>query len=39
MAAYVGMKNLLIGAGLFLLMHATGVLGALHALPELRWLH
>jgi NosR/NirI family transcriptional regulator, nitrous oxide reductase regulator len=39
MAAYVGMKNLLIGAGLFLAMKAAGVLGALQGLPELRWLH
>ncbi|HJV59455.1 MAG TPA: 4Fe-4S binding protein, partial [Albitalea sp.] len=39
MAAYVGMKNLLIGAALFLLMHAMGVLTALRALPELKWLY
>jgi NosR/NirI family transcriptional regulator, nitrous oxide reductase regulator len=39
MAAYVGMKNLLIGAGLFLAMKAVGVLAALQGLPELKWLY
>lgn len=39
MGAYVGLKNLLIGAGLFLAMHATGALHALQALPQLRWLY
>jgi NosR/NirI family nitrous oxide reductase transcriptional regulator len=39
MLAYVGMKNLLIGAALFLFMKAVGVLGFLHAIPELRWLY
>jgi NosR/NirI family nitrous oxide reductase transcriptional regulator len=39
MAAYVGMKNLLIGAALFLLMSATGALPALRALPQLKWLY
>jgi NosR/NirI family nitrous oxide reductase transcriptional regulator len=39
MAAYVGMKNLLIGAGLFLASSAVGVLPWLHGLPELQWLH
>lgn len=39
MAAYVGMKNLLIGAGLFLLMKGIGVLAFLQGLPELRWLY
>jgi NosR/NirI family transcriptional regulator, nitrous oxide reductase regulator len=39
MAAYIGLKNLLIGAALFLAMHATGALQALHAVPELRWLY
>jgi NosR/NirI family nitrous oxide reductase transcriptional regulator len=39
MGAYVGMKNLLIGAALFLLMKAVGVLSMLQALPELKWLH
>ncbi|HEX2492527.1 MAG TPA: 4Fe-4S binding protein [Steroidobacter sp.] len=39
MAAYVAMKNLLIGAALFLLMRGTGLLDFLHALPGLRWLY
>jgi NosR/NirI family nitrous oxide reductase transcriptional regulator len=39
MGAYVGMKNLLIGAGLFLVMKGVGVLSALQALPQLRWLY
>jgi len=39
MAAYVSMKNLLIGAGLFLAMKGVGVLDALHGLPELKWLY
>ena len=37
MAAYVGMKNLLIGAALFLFMKAAGALDFLHALPALQW--
>jgi NosR/NirI family nitrous oxide reductase transcriptional regulator len=39
MFAYVGMKNLLIGAALFLLMKAVGVLGFLQRLPELNWMY
>lgn len=39
MISYVGMKNLLIGAALFLIMKGVGVLGFLHDLPELRWLY
>jgi NosR/NirI family nitrous oxide reductase transcriptional regulator len=39
MAAYVGLKNLLIGAALFLLMKGIGVLSFLQALPELQWLY
>ncbi len=39
MAAYVSMKNLIIGASLFLVMKGFGVLQMLHALPELRWLY
>ncbi|UGS89181.1 4Fe-4S binding protein (plasmid) [Ralstonia wenshanensis] len=39
MAAYVGMKNLLIGAGLFLAMKGVGVLPALQSLPQLKWLY
>lgn len=39
MASYVAMKNLLIGAALFLLMRGTGVLDVLRGLPELQWLH
>ncbi|AMN47779.1 FMN-binding protein [Steroidobacter denitrificans] len=39
MAAYVSMKNLLIGAALFLLMRGTGVLDFLHDLVELQWLY
>ncbi len=39
MISYVGMKNLLIGAGLFLLMKGIGVLGFLHGLPQLKWLY
>ncbi|MFC4311883.1 4Fe-4S binding protein [Steroidobacter flavus] len=39
MAAYVSMKNLLIGAALFLLMRGTGVLDFLQELPELQWLY
>ncbi len=39
MAAYVALKNLLIGVGLFLVMKGGGVLQALHALPQLRWLY
>jgi NosR/NirI family transcriptional regulator, nitrous oxide reductase regulator len=39
MAAYVSMKNLLIGAALFLAMRAGGVLHALQALPQMRGLY
>lgn len=39
MASYVGMKNLLIGAGLFLAMKGIGVLAFLQGLPELKWLY
>lgn len=39
MLAYVGMKNLLIGAALFLVMHGIGALDFLRALPELKWLY
>jgi NosR/NirI family transcriptional regulator, nitrous oxide reductase regulator len=39
MGAYVGLKNLLIGAALFLTMHATGALQALHAVPQLMWMY
>lgn len=39
MASYVAMKNLLIGAALFLLMRGTGVLDFLHGLAELQWLY
>lgn len=39
MASYVAMKNLLIGAALFLFMQAVGVLRFLQGLPELRWLY
>ncbi len=39
MLSYVGMKNLLIGAALFLIMQGVGALEFLHALPELRWLY
>lgn len=39
MAAYVGLKNLLIGAVLFLAMQSIGALAALHALPQLKWLY
>ena len=39
MAAYVSMKNLLIGAGLFLAMKGVGVLDTLHGLPGLKWLY
>ncbi len=39
MAAYVGMKNLLIGVALFLLMKAVGVLAFLQGLPELQWMY
>jgi NosR/NirI family nitrous oxide reductase transcriptional regulator len=37
--AYVATKNLIIGAGLFALLHASGVLRFLSELPALRWLH
>lgn len=39
MMAYVGMKNLLIGAALFLFLKAVGVLQFLQGLPELEWLY
>ena len=39
MGAYVALKNLLIGAALFIAMHGVGALQALHALPQLRWLY
>lgn len=39
MISYVGMKNLLIGAGLFLLMKGIGVLEFLQGLPQLKWLY
>jgi len=39
MAAYVGLKNLLIGAALFIAMRSVGALQALHAMPELKWLY
>jgi NosR/NirI family nitrous oxide reductase transcriptional regulator len=39
MAAYVSVKNLIIGAALFLAMKGIGVLQWLHAMPELRWLY
>jgi NosR/NirI family nitrous oxide reductase transcriptional regulator len=39
MLAYVGLKNLLIGAVLFLAMQSIGALQALHALPQLKWLY
>jgi NosR/NirI family nitrous oxide reductase transcriptional regulator len=33
------MKNLIIGAALFLLMRGTGVLDFLHDIAELQWLY
>lgn len=39
MMAYVATKNVLIGAILFTVLHATGVLRFLANLPALRWLH
>jgi NosR/NirI family transcriptional regulator, nitrous oxide reductase regulator len=39
MAAYVAMKNLLIGAALFLLMKGVGALQVLQGLPGLKWLY
>lgn len=39
MASYVAVKNLLIGAALFLLMRGTGVLDFLQNQPQLRWLY
>jgi NosR/NirI family nitrous oxide reductase transcriptional regulator len=39
MAAYVSVKNLIIGAALLLAMKGIGVLQWLHAMPELRWLY
>ncbi len=39
MISYVATKNLLIGAGLFLVLHAAGVLHILQNLPALKWLH
>lgn len=37
--AYVATKNLLVGTGLFALLHTSGVLDFLHEMPALRWLH
>lgn len=37
--AYVATKNLLIGAALFAVLHAAGVLRLLREMPALRWLH
>ncbi|MDY0065150.1 MAG: 4Fe-4S binding protein [Steroidobacteraceae bacterium] len=37
MAAYVSMKNLLIGAALFLVMRSAGLLDLLHDLESLQW--
>lgn len=37
--AYVATKNLLIGAGLFALLHTSGILRFLSELPALQWLH
>lgn len=39
MASYVAMKNLLIGAALFLFMKGVGALSFLQGLPELEWLY
>jgi NosR/NirI family nitrous oxide reductase transcriptional regulator len=39
MAAYVSMKNLLIGAALFLMMRGTGVLDLVQDIAELQWLY
>ncbi|MCC6533002.1 MAG: 4Fe-4S binding protein [Burkholderiales bacterium] len=39
MVSYVSMKNLLVGAALFLAMKGVGVLGFLRGMPELRWLY
>lgn len=39
MAAYVAMKNLIIGAALFLLMRGTGVLELMRNIAELQWLY
>jgi len=39
MAAYVSMKNLIIGAALFLAMKGFGVFQVLQRLPELKWLY
>ena len=39
MAAYVGFKNLIIGAGLMLFLKGVGALAFLHRLPELKWLY
>lgn len=39
MAAYVGFKNLLIAAALFLAMKSAGVLDFLQGLPSLQWLY
>ena len=39
MAAYVGLKNLLIGGALFLAMKGTGVLAFLQGIPGLKWLY
>jgi NosR/NirI family transcriptional regulator, nitrous oxide reductase regulator len=39
MAAYVSMKNLIIGAALFRAMKGFGVFEVLQRLPELKWLY
>jgi len=39
MVAYVGFKNLLIGAGFMLFLKGVGALAFLHGIPELRWLY
>lgn len=39
MVAYVATKNVLIAAGLFLLLNAAGVLAWLQGLPALEWLY
>ena len=39
MMSYVGMKNLLIGAALFLIMKGIGALGFLQGLPQLKWMY
>jgi NosR/NirI family nitrous oxide reductase transcriptional regulator len=39
MASYVGFKNLLIAAALFLLMKSAGILEFLQNQPSLQWLY